>query len=265
MSDDNPNAIIHPSHWPSDWMTRDLAEYRNGLLQGIDAARIAVQPFLEDGPAAFFSLGDGEATFWAYQQMRNIPGVQLEWLDAAARSSSFPLSEWELFWPEIDLICTESDVWHIQCNWPLSEAICYASLESMGVEFTEGKAIYLGREKTKADANAIYHLGEFGLWEPLLTGKRLAIVGGLADQLASRFILNGWEVVLALKSPSIYEPKAPVADQLTDALLSNDRWDLLLCAAGGLSSILCHRVKRAGRKGFDIGQNDHKIISGELR
>lgn len=63
-----------------------------------------------------------------------------------------------------------------------------AALVARGVDIELDGFRYAGARKRKIDCNAVYTLLDEGLWWSLLTGKRMAIVSGHADEFATRLI-----------------------------------------------------------------------------
>lgn len=120
----------------------------------------------------------------------------------------------------------------------------------------------------------MYRLLDEGLWWPLLAGKRLAIVSGHAEALATRLMdaesvgaTSGgdvtWSVVTALTCPPVSEPKRTRWPRMRDELFAAE-WDLLLCAAGSLSAIYCEYARLMCRKAIDIGALDRRLLNGGL-
>lgn len=46
---------------------------------------------------------------------------------------------------------------------------------------------------------------------------------------------------------------------MRDGLFATE-WDLLLCAAGSLSAILCEHARQSGRMALDIGALDQQLL-----
>ncbi|MCA9030701.1 MAG: hypothetical protein KDA66_07835, partial [Planctomycetaceae bacterium] len=141
-----------------------------------------------------------------------------------------------------------------------------AALAAHGVTIDAEGFGYARSRKRKVDCNAVYKLIDEGFWWPLLEGKRLAIVGGHADELATRLLdesfvrANGgsdvrWSVAAKVQCPNKTVPKHGHWQRLQDGLFSSD-WDLLLCSAGSLSAILCEHARRVGCNAIDIGSLD---------
>ena len=129
---------------------------------------------------------------------------------------------------------------------------------------------YARSRKRKVDCNAVYKLIDEDLWWKLLEGKRIAIVSGNAAALAARLCdesfvrANGgsgvtWSITATQTCPDKVTAKREFWNHLRDELFVAD-WDLLLCAAGTLSAILCEHARQLGRKAIDIGALDVTIL-----
>ena len=121
------------------------------------------------------------------------------------------------------------------------------------------------------DCNAVYKLLDEDLWWSLLEGKRLAIVSGHADELATRILDESfvrasggsdvkWSVATKVQCPDKSVPKRRHRQRIEDELISAE-WDLLLCSAGSLSAILCEHARQVGRKAIDIGALDCALLA----
>lgn len=153
----------------------------------------------------------------------------------------------------------------------IAERFTHAAFSAYGVGIEPDGFRYAAALKRKIDCNAVYKLLDEGLWWPLLAGKRLAIVSGHAKTVAARLMdaefvraTGGgevtWSVVTALTCPSVSEPKRNHWPRMRDDLFATE-WDLLLCAAGSLSTILCEHAKQVGRKAIDVGSLDVRLVS----
>lgn len=113
-----------------------------------------------------------------------------------------------------------------------------AALVAHGVGVEPDEFRYCGGLKRKVDCNAVYKLLDEGLWWPLLSGKRLAIVSGNAGSLAIRLMdvdfiraTGGgevtWSAATVLTCPPSSEPKRTHWTRLRDELFATE-CDLLL-------------------------------------
>lgn len=78
--------------------------------------------------------------------------------------------------------------WLCQYNWDIAERFTHAALTAHGVRIERDGFQLAGDLKRKIDCNAAYRLMDYGLWWPLLEGKRLAIISGHAHEFADRLI-----------------------------------------------------------------------------
>lgn len=149
-----------------------------------------------------------------------------------------------------------------QYNWDIAERFTHAALTAQGVGIELDGFRYASGLKKKIDCNAVYKLFDEGLWWPLLAGKRLAIVSGYAEALATRLLdaefvrVTGggevtWSVVTAFACPPVSEPKRSHWQRLRDAIFASE-WDLLLCSAGSLSALISEVARQRGRKAIDV-------------
>ena len=135
---------------------------------------------------------------------------------------------------------------------------------------TEGFG-YARSRKRKVDCNAVYKLIDERLWWRLLEGKRLAIVGGHADELAARLSSRefdsedavrevSWTVTTTAICPPLCQPKHSHLSRLQDMLFGTD-WDLLLCSSGSLAAVLCEQARLIGRRAIDIGAGEQRLLT----
>lgn len=244
-------TVMQPEHWPTEWMQADLAEYRAGMLADDSAVRWMLDYMAQPGPRCLWSMGDSEAALWAYPRACTVPGLSRHWLDCLTNLSGLHPGDVQELWTEFDAACRSAPAWLVQYRWEISERVCQQLLRLCGAEFVPG-AFRLGNvQAVKIDANAVYLMPP-ELWN----GQRLAVVNERHHELAAAVGAH-----VAVWCPGLQKPKCPELPRIMDELFSRD-WDLLLCAAGGLSTILCERAKLAGRKAFDIGQLANKLIEG---
>ncbi|MFV0444807.1 MAG: hypothetical protein ACK5Q5_14640, partial [Planctomycetaceae bacterium] len=174
---------------------------------------------------------------------------------------------WHLF----DQACRNAPHWLVQYNWDIAERFTHAALTAQGVTIDAEGFGYARSRKRKVDCNAVYKLIDEDHWWSLLGGKRLAIVSGNADELATRILDEAfvrasggsdvtWSVAAKVQCPDKSVPKLRHRQRIVDELFSAD-WDLLLCSAGSLSAILCEQARQAGRKAIDIGSVDQSLMS----
>lgn len=118
----------------------------------------------------------------------------------------------------------------------------------------------------KIDCYAVYRLIDHGLWWPLLEGKQLAIVSGNADEFAARLVdpefvkaigggKVGWSVAAKITCPDKTVAKRELWPRVRDELFAAE-WDLLLCSAGSLSSVICNLATEYGMHALDVGHLD---------
>jgi hypothetical protein len=69
-----------------------------------------------------------------------------------------------------------------------------------------------------------------------------------------------WSIATTLTCPPVQEPKRIHWPRIRDELFAAE-WDLLLCAAGSLSALLCEYARQACRKALDIGALDRRLSS----
>jgi hypothetical protein len=177
-------------------------------------------------------------------------------------------------WPLFDEACRNAPQWLAQSVWDIAERFTHAAFTTHGLGVEPDGFRYAGAIKRKIDCNGVYKLFDEGFWWPLLDGKRLAIVSGHAETLAARVMdaelvhaTGGgevtWSVATALTCPPVSEPKRSHWPWMRAELVATE-WDLLLCAAGSLSAILCEHARRAGRQALDIGAVDRILLANSL-
>lgn len=292
--ENDTRPIMTWDHWPESWEMIDLTAYRAGFLTGRDACQWIVDTLNGAEPAAVWSLSDGDVAWWCYESLvrslesggKEKPGASplapdsglpspdsVCWLDALALTSGLHPEDRDELWPLFDEACRNSPHWLVQHGWDIAERLTHAALVAHGVGVESDGFRIGGSFKRKIDCNAVYKLLDEGLWWPLLAGKRLAIVSGHAEALATRLMdpafvrsTGGsevtWSVVTALACPPVSEAKRTHWPRIRDELFSTD-WDLLLCSAGSLSAVLCEHARQVGRKAIDIGALDMGIIRHE--
>jgi glycosyltransferase involved in cell wall biosynthesis len=282
----NEEQIMLPGHWPESWENLDLTEYRSNMLHGRAAMEWIVQTLNGPEPAAIWGLSDGDVAWWCYdalarelrQAMKaegpNAPDY-LRWLQFLADTSGLHAEDREELWPLFDQACRNAPHWLVQHWWVPAERFTLQAMRAHGVTVDAEGFGYARSRKRKIDCNAVYHLLQKGLWWPILANKRLAIVSGQAEALATRLMdpefvrTNGggditWSVATSIICPPVDEPKRTHWPRLRDELFSEE-WDLLLCSAGSLSAILCDHARQTGRATLDVGALDSKMLADGVR
>jgi hypothetical protein len=215
--------------------------------------------------------GEGDVAWWCYDALVRTPSVDRRWLDALALTSGLHPEDRDELWPLFDQACRNAPHWLVQSGWDIAERFTHAAFTAHGVGVELDGFRYASGLKKKIDCNAVYKLLDEARWWPLLAGKRLSIVSGHAEALAARLVdpefvraTGGsdvtWSVVTALACPPVSEPKRNCWPRMRDELFAAG-WDLLLCAAGSLSAVLCEHARKAGRTAFDIGALDRRLTS----
>ncbi|GIX05063.1 MAG: hypothetical protein KatS3mg114_0932 [Planctomycetaceae bacterium] len=267
--ENDTRPIMTWDHWPESWETTDLTAYRAGFLTGREACQWIVDTLNGPEPAAIWGMSDGDVAWWCYDALARTSGVNRHWLDALALTSGLHPEDRDELWPLFDEACRNTPHWLAQSGWDIAERFTHAAFTAHGVGVEPDGFRYAGALKRKVDCNAVYKMLDEGLWWPLLAGKRLAIVSGHAEALAARLVdpefvraTGGgevtWSVVTALSCPPVSEPKRTHWRRLREELFATE-WELLVCAAGSLSAILCEQARMAGRNGVDIGSIDTRI------
>jgi hypothetical protein len=273
--ENDTRPIMTWDHWPEAWETSDLTEYRSGFLTGREACQWIVNTLNGPEPTAIWGLSDGDVAWWCYDALARTPGVDRRWLDALALTSGLHPEDRDELWPLFDEACRNALHWLVQSGWDIAERFTHAAFTEHGVGVAADGFRYAGSLKRKIDCNAVYKLLDEGLWWPLLSGKRLAIVSGHADALAAKLMDTefvratgggeiSWSIDTVLTCPPVGEAKRAHWPRLRDELFASD-WDILLCSAGSLSAIFCEHARKAGRKAIDIGALDTAIILHESR
>jgi hypothetical protein len=256
--------------FPAAWLEMDpkksprLAAYREDFLTAKEASA-AMRAALTSGlPASVVVLGDGEAAWWAYDELKGVPGIGGEWLRNLAVTSGFDLAEdRETLLAGFDEAIRNSALMPIQYNWTQAEMLCLEALERKGT----------GVPRRRIDCNAVYRMNEWGDFFPVLEGRRVLVVGGYAARQASamgsvdfqrghaRFgCVGGYRVVGHVQTPSKrQQPKARWLPGVLEAI-SAVEFDIALVSAGGLAFHICEHVRRTGRVAFDCGSLDRMIL-----
>lgn len=255
-------AILVPEHWPAEWLETDLAEYRAGFLTREDGTRWIHDTLRAPEPVGIWCLADGDVTWWCYDHLIEMPTIQRHWLDCLDRMSGMSAEDRARLGDAFEEAARAAPAWLLQYAWDPAERLTFHALECKGAAFSDGRLTYKGHTKRKVDCNSVYRLHNHGLFWPLLEGRKLAVVSCHAGAIARRLMdqmfvaANGgritWDVAATILSPPPREPKWPHWPRLRDELERSD-WDLLLCAAGTLSAIICDHARRIGRKALDIG------------
>ena len=153
-----------------------------------------------------------------------------------------------------------------QYNWDIAERFTNAAFTVHGVGVERDGFRCAGGLKRKIDCNAVYRLMDHGMWWPLLEGKRLAIVSGHADAFAARLVdpdfvtaTGGddiaWSIASKITCPDKTVAKREFWHRVRDELFVAE-WDLLLCSAGSLSTVLCEASRQQTRAALDVGSID---------
>ena len=262
--------IMTWEHWPESWETSDLSDYRAGFLSGREACQWIVDTLNGPEPAAIWGLSDGDVAWWCYNALSRLPDIDRGWLDKLANTSGLHLGDREELWPLFDEACKNAPAWLCQYNWDIAERFTLAALSAHGVGIEPDGFRYGDSLKRKVDCNAVYRLMEEGLWWPLLEGKRLAILGGNAVEVAAR-LMNAefvkragggsisWKVEVSARFPDRSVAKRVLGREALARVLDVE-WDLLLCSSGTFSGIGCNRAIVAGRSALDIGSVDTALI-----
>lgn len=263
--------IMMPEHWPTAWQSIDLTVYRSGMLYGPAAAGWIAATLTGPDPAAVWGLSDGDIAWWAWDALAANSEIDRFWLDCLANTSGLHFSDRDRLWPLFDEACQASIAWTLQRDWPVAERFTHQALAARNVQILESGLIDRGRIKMKVDCNEAYRLHARGMWWPILANRRLAIVSNIAQQVAAKLLDRdfvsrnegavSWSIGPTVSCPPVSVPKADHLSRILDEL-SSDEWDLLVCAAGGLSAILCEHAKRIGRKAIDIGAFDSVLLGG---
>lgn len=240
-------------HWPEAWETADLSKYRAGFLSGREACQWIVNTLNALESAAIFGLFDGDVAWWCYDALARQSKVDCRWLDALAMTSGLHPEERDELWALFDDACRKAPACPCQFGWDIAEGFAHAALVAQGVGIERDGFRYAGSLTQKVDCNAVYRLLDEGLCWSLLEGKRLAIVSSRADEVAARltdkFVVraNGvqafrWSVKARVFCPNTSVPKRDHWPRMRDELFAAE-WDLLLCSAGSLSSLLCDHTR----------------------
>lgn len=264
------NTIMVWDHWPESWETMDISAYRSRFLTGRKACQWIVDTLNGREPAAIWGLSDGDVAWWCRDALARLPAVDREWLDRLALTTGLHPEDRDALWPLFDEACRNAPAWLCQFGWDIAERLIHAALTAHGVTIDAEGFGYARSRKSKVDCNAVYKLLGEGLWWPLLAGKRLALVSGQAEQLATRlmdpaFVRSAsggditWSIATTITCPPLNQPKHNHWPRMRDELFSSD-WDLLVCSAGSLSTIVCEHAREAGRKAIDIGALDVLIL-----
>ena len=277
----NEEQIMLSAHWPEKWETLDLTEYRSNMLHGSEACEWIVKTLNGSEPAAIWGLSDGDVAWWCYDALArelkeamkaegpNAPDY-LRWLRFLADTSGLHDEDRDELWPLFDQACRNSPHWLVQHWWEPAERFTLQALKVQGVTIDAEGFGYARSRKRKIDCNAVYLLLDEGLWCPLLESKRLAIISGHADAFSARLMdpnfvrsTGGgeitWTIATKVTCPPVHEPKHRHWPSMRDELFS-PIWDLLLCSAGSLSSVLCDQALRMGRKSLDTGSIDQQLL-----
>jgi len=256
--------------YPAIWLEMDpkrsprLAAYRDGFLGGREASA-AIRAALTSGrPASVVVLGDGEAAWWAYDELGGAPGVDGEWLRGLALSTGLDLAgDRAALLAGFDEAIRNSALMPIQYMWTQAEMLCLEALERKG----------LGAFRPRVDCNAVYRMNEWGDFFPIIEGRRVLVVGGYAAKQAAAMAsedfqrrhiklgcVGGYRVAGHVQTPSKHQrPKAQWLPGLLEAIDAAE-FDIALVSAGGLAFHICEHVRRTGRVAFDCGSLDRMIL-----
>ncbi|MEO2016733.1 MAG: hypothetical protein ABGZ53_20445 [Fuerstiella sp.] len=235
-------------------------------MSGREACQWIVDTLNGPEPAAIWGLSDGDVAWWCYDALAKLPDVDRQWLDKLAATSGLHPEDREELWPLFDEACRNAPAWLCQYNWDIAERFTNAAIVALAVGTERDGFRYAGGLKRKIDCNAVYRLMDHGLWWPLLEGKRLAIVSGHADEFATRLlapdfvIATGggevtWSVATKITCPDKSVAKGEFWPRVRDELFEAE-WDLLLCSAGSLSTVLCEASRQQTRAALDVGSID---------
>ena len=253
-------------HWPESWEATDLHDYRAGFLNGRDACQWIVVTLNGPEPAAIWGLSDGDVAWWCYDALAKLPDVDRHWLDQLAATSGLHSEDREELWPLFDEACRNAPAWLCQFNWDIAERFTHAVFTAHGVGMERDGFQYAGQFKRKIDCNSVYKLLNENLWWKLLVGKRLAMISGHADEFAAGLVDRDfvratggdavtWSVVTKITCPATSVAKREFWHRVRDELFVAE-WDLLLCSAGSLSTVLCEASRQQTRAALDVGSID---------
>ena len=271
--ENDTRPIMTWDRWPESWESADLSDYRAGFLTGRVACQWIVDTLNGPEPVAIWGLSDGDLAWWCHDALAKLPDIDRHWLDQLAATSGLHPEDRDELWPLFDEACRNAPAWLCQYNWDIAERFTHAAFVAHGVTIDAEGFGYARNRKRKVDCNAVYKLLDERFWWPLLEGKRLAIVGGHADELAKRLMdaefVKGtggreitWSIAATQQCPDKSVPKVKTWQRVREELFSSD-WDLLLCSAGSLSAILCEYARQTGRSGIDVGALDLKMICAD--
>lgn len=259
---DGRGPVMRAENWPDDWRVTDLSEYRASFLSGREACQWIADGFNGRDPFTFISLGDGEIAWWQQDRLAAMRGVSRHWLRELATSTGLHESDREALLPLFHEALHHATHWPVQFNWPEAERLTYHAMRGAGVKVASSGFGFQGRPKMKVDCNAVYKLPEHGLFWPMLAGKKLAVVGGQAKQLAAALRANGCDVRAIITTPRTEQPKAAAWAAIVNRMEQAGDWSHLVCAAGGLSVLIGERARQMGRRAIDIGQLAGRLIGG---
>ena len=260
-------------HWPESWENIDLTTFRSNMMSGSDVENWILAAMTSRDPIAIASLGDGDVAWWCLDSICQQAEVDRHWVNVLALTSGLHPQDRATLWQLFDEACRNSPHWLVQTDWEPAERFVLQSFLSQGITVQRDGFVYAGDKKQKIACNPIYELLDHGTWWSILAGKRLAVVGDHAAEFAKilmdeHFVRRTggaavqWNVATALTSPDETVAKNGHWRSLDHELRSSD-WDLLLCAAGGLSIILCDRACQMGRKALDIGHLINVFLAKE--
>lgn len=255
--------ILSWDHWPEEWRSFDLTDYRHGCLSGEEAHAWLTKALKSRSPSSLCSLSDADVALWAYQELSTTPGVQISWLDKLIHTTGVSRLHDRFLWPLLDHAYQQTPAWLVQNRWEIAARLSYCCMALKGVEIRREGFLYRGQLKEKIDCESVYSFVEEGLFLPAISGRKLAVLSGIHELLTERLISVGTTVTVSCPFPrSVETRKLKSVPQILETLFEAD-WDLLLCSAGGYSPLFCDYAARMGRQAFDIGSADAMLATGE--
>jgi len=257
------NRIFEEGHWPAEWKDLDRIDYSAGVLHATEAYEYVTKILLQDSPEMIVPLGCTECAIWAYEKLSQRPEVSQKYLDQL--TFNYNPGDRSL-WPLMGNALRHSTAWGIHVSFPGETWLSRACMDLMGVQILPDGLMYDGRRVQKLDVEFIYDPEMMNRFISEISHLKIGVMGGYAQQMVAPLqenfgiVVDRWNVIECSKMYS--EPKLKDFPRTVEAMINMD-CELLLCAAGWLTSIYQKTALDCGIRSIDIGTMDTFLATGK--
>lgn len=246
----------------------DLFAWRANFLRDIHATALIRDLFTGTQPVSVVSLGDSDIIPMCPEALLDVPDLNPHLVVHALRCAGATVEDSYILRQQIREAVFNSPIYMLMYWWVPVEMAQAQIFKRMGFDLANPG-------KPKIDVNACYSMNTHGNFFPCFDGKRVLVVGGMADKVARVLsdpafqerhrksgIEKGYTVVGTVDTPKRWE--VPKWSRLPEVYAAIDRfegqYDFALVSGGTMALLYCEHIRKRGKQAFDYGAIERQLL-----